>query len=120
MCRPVLGPARRRSVGAMSHFVHDDVKLAYDDSGEADLSPVVFLHGLSSARTTWARITARIAPRDRIVSIDLRGHGESSRAPGTYTLDNYGADAIAFCEEIVQAPALLVGHSLGGVVAAYV
>ena len=114
------GNIRLTIMGVMSLFSHDDVKLAYDDSGETDLSPIVFLHGLSSARTTWARITPSVEGRNRILTIDHRGHGESSRAPDTYVLDRYGDDAIAFCEEIVGKPAVLVGHSLGGVVAAYV
>ena len=37
--------------------------------------------------------------------------------PGTYTLDHYGPDAADFCERVVGEPAVLIGHSLGGVIA---
>ena len=105
----------------MDRFEHDGVSLAYDDTSETDLPTVVFIHGLSSARSTWAGIAPRVGGRHRVVTIDQRGHGESSHAAAdTYTLDHYGPDAVAFCEQVVGQPAVLVGHSLGGVVASYV
>ena len=94
--------------------------LAYDDTGERDLSPVVLLHGLSSARSTWRRLTTALAGRYRVLAFDDRGHGESAHAPGTYTLPYYTADAVAFVERVAGRPAVLVGHSLGGVIAACV
>jgi pimeloyl-ACP methyl ester carboxylesterase len=103
----------------MARFEHDAVALAYDDTGGAGLGPVVMLHGLSSARSTWAPLVSALAGEHRLLALDHRGHGDSSHAPGTYDLRHYGPDAIAFCEQVVGQPAVLVGHSLGGVVAAY-
>jgi pimeloyl-ACP methyl ester carboxylesterase len=102
----------------MPHFEHDGARLAFDDTAEAGLAPVVLIHGLSGARTTWDRITPSLRGRFRLLTVDLRGHGESSHAPGTYTLDHYTPDVIAFCEQVVGAPSVVVGHSLGGVIAA--
>jgi pimeloyl-ACP methyl ester carboxylesterase len=102
------------------NFEHRGVALAYDDSGERGLPPVVLLHGLSSARTTWRDVARRLAGRYRLFALDQRGHGDSAHAPGNYLLEHYGADTIAFCESVVREPAALVGHSLGGVIAAYV
>lgn len=96
------------------------MSLAYDDSAEADLAPVVFLHGLSSARSTWARVVPGLRGRCRVLALDQRGHGDSDHAPGTYELATYGPDTASFCERIVGRPSVLVGHSLGGVIAAFV
>lgn len=104
----------------MPEFEHDGLTLRFDDSGEADLVPVVLLHGLSSARSTWNGLAAALAGRYRVLTLDDRGHGESDHAPGAYLLANYGADAVAFLEHTVDQPAMLIGHSLGGVIAAYV
>src|SRR5438132_3149693 len=104
----------------MAQFERDGVTLAYDDTGEDDLTPVVMLHGLSSARSTWAHLVSSLGGEHRLLVLDHRGHGQSSHAPGTYDLGHYGPDTIAFCEQVVARPAFLVGHSLGGVVAAYV
>jgi len=100
-------------------FEHDGVQLAYDEGGRRDAAPLLFIHGLSSARTTWNRISPLFESTHRVVRIDLRGHGESSHAAGTYTLSHYGPDIAAFCESVIGAPSTVVGHSLGGVTAAW-
>lgn len=102
----------------MSRFERDGLSLAYDDTGGApELPTIVFLHGLSMSRATWARFVPRLEQQFRIVRVDQRGHGESSHAAGTYVLDTYLADTVDLLEEVVRGPSLLVGHSLGGVIA---
>lgn len=101
----------------MARFERDGVVLAYDDTGDGGGTPLVFLHGLSSARSTWARFVRAFAAEHRVLTLDHRGHGESTHAPGTYTLDHYGPDAADFCARVVGEPAVLIGHSLGGVIA---
>lgn len=109
----------------MACFGSAGITLAYDDTGDAgsgdgsDQVPLVLLHGLSSSRSTWDELVLTLAPRYRVLTMDLRGHGESDHAPGTYTLENYVPDAIELCEQLDE-PAALVGHSLGGVIAATV
>ena len=101
----------------MPQFERDGTVLAYDDTGCIGRTPLLFLHGLSSARSTWARFVPAFATECRVLTLDHRGHGESAHAPGTYTLDHYGPDAVALCERVVGEPAVLIGHSLGGVIA---
>jgi len=101
-------------------FVSDGIEIGYDDSGGAEREAVVLLHGLGSARSTWDPIVPALTNQWRVLAFDQRGHGESSHAPDTYTLEHYVPDAIAFCESVAAHPAVLVGHSLGGVVAASV
>jgi pimeloyl-ACP methyl ester carboxylesterase len=98
---------------------HDGVSLAYDEVGPEDGPPVVLLHGLTGARTTWHELAQDLARDHRVYALDHRGHGDSGRAPGTYDVAHWAGDAIALLEEVVGGPAVLVGHSLGGVVAAH-
>lgn len=100
----------------MATFERDGFSLGYDDTGGEGLETIVFLHGLSMSRATWARFLPDLEGRFRVVRLDQRGHGESSHVGG-YVLDNYMADAVAFLEGVVGEPSILVGHSLGGVVA---
>ncbi len=99
----------------MSSFDRDGLTLSYDDEGSGP--PIVFLHGLSMSRRTWERFVPSLQERFRVVRLDQRGHGESSHAPGTYALDTYLADTVGFLEEVVGERSILVGHSLGGVIA---
>lgn len=115
----VSGLRRSGRLTGVPVLLRDDVSLAYDDTGERDRPPIVFIHGLSGARTTWMRITPAVRDAYRVITLDQRGHGDSSHAPGTYTLEHYGPDAAAFLQAVVGEPAALVGHSLGGVVAAW-
>jgi pimeloyl-ACP methyl ester carboxylesterase len=93
------------------------VRLHSEVDGPQDGAPVVFLHGVSGSARTYAWLPSEIADGRRIVRIDLRGHGRSEHAPGTYDVDRYGEDVVAALRETVGGPAVLVGHSLGGVVA---
>ena len=96
--------------------------LAYDEAGDATAAPVVVLHGVTGGRREWEwfGVTAKLATEHRVLVLDQRGHGDSDRAPGTYRLSDYAADLVAFLENVVGAPAALVGHSLGGLVSAQV
>ncbi len=99
----------------MAFFENDGLRLGHEDYGSGPA--IVLLHGLSMSRRTWDRFLPFLVERFRIVRLDQRGHGQSSHAPGTYVLDTYLADTIAFLEGVVREPSMLVGHSLGGVIA---
>jgi len=101
----------------MAEIRLDEVTLAFDDTG-GDLPPLVLIHGLSGSRATWGRMLPDLSARFRVYRFDQRGHGESSHVPDTYTLAHYVPDAVKFCERVVGQPAVVAGHSLGGVVAA--
>ena len=96
------------------------MRLHVEAAGPEDGAPVVFLHGVSGSMQTYAWLPEEIAEGRRIVRVDLRGHGDSEHAPGAYDIDSYGEDVADLLRETVRRPAVLVGHSLGGVVAWWV
>ena len=96
------------------------MQLAYDSYGDDAAPPIVLLHGLSGCRWGWGSVVAHLVSRGnaRVVNVDLRGHGESGRATlETYDARSYAADIAALIESLGGRPAVVVGHSLGGVVA---
>jgi esterase len=98
---------------------NDGVGLDVEAEGPGDATPVVFLHGVSGSSRTYGFLPPEITYGRRIVRVDLRGHGASDHATGTYDMDRYGEDVVAVLRTL-DRPAVLVGHSLGGVTAWWV
>jgi pimeloyl-ACP methyl ester carboxylesterase len=82
--------------------------------------PLVLLHGITDNALTWAPLIERIDARCRVVALDFRGHGESDKPEDLYDTEAYASDVRRFIDEVLGEPALLLGHSLGGVVAVQV
>ena len=96
----------------------EELTLHYEDDGDPGAPPILVLHGITQSSATWAWLVPHLAHDHRVVRLDFRGHGRSERTPGAYAFPGYVADATAICEQVLQRPAVLVGHSLGGGTAA--
>lgn len=84
-------------------------------------TPLVFLHGAARVWQDFQPIFPDILPRWPVFALDHRGHGRSQRSDsGSYHVIDYVPDALAFLETVVGEPAVLIGHSLGGMIAAAV
>lgn len=86
--------------------------------GEPQHPPLVLLHGFGAGSGHWRRNAGALAAAGWCVyGLDLIGFGASSQP--ALRLDNrlWARQLQAFLEQVVQAPAVLVGHSLGGLVA---
>jgi pimeloyl-ACP methyl ester carboxylesterase len=90
-------------------------KLAASVYGPTDATPVLFLHGISLSRDTWAETAKHLEDRYQVWTLDFRGHGDSARS-ASYELADYLQDAEAALR-MIDRPAILVGHSLGACVA---
>lgn len=75
----------------------------------------VCLHGLVDDLAIWDRITPELAERGTVVRYDQRGHGEAGSPPGPYSRDDLAADAVAVLDALDIDRAILVGHSMGGI-----
>jgi pimeloyl-ACP methyl ester carboxylesterase len=79
--------------------------------------PVVLLHGQADLAWSMDPVARRLADRFRVVSLDLRGHGESGH-PGGYSLIEFIGDLRGVLDGLGLDRPVLIGHSLGGQVAA--
>ncbi len=86
-------------------------------AGQIGGPPLVLLHGVTSRWQSWLPVMPDLALRWRLAALDFRGHGRSGRAAGAYHITDYAGDLIAFLRAWAGAPAVLVGHSLGAIVA---
>jgi pimeloyl-ACP methyl ester carboxylesterase len=78
--------------------------------------PLVMLHGGSGRWQLYSGMLAELAEHFHVYAPDLRGHGRSGWVAWGYTIRDYVEDIGAFLRE-VSGPAVLMGHSLGGIVA---
>lgn len=76
---------------------------------------MVLLHALGETRASWARIVPALAAQFRVVSFDLRGHGDSDW-PGDYSFQTMCDDIADALNKLALRRVTLVGHSMGGVV----
>lgn len=87
--------------------------------GDAAAPAVVLLHGGSAHSHWWDFFAGTLADAYRVVALDLRGHGNSDHAdPPAYRIDDYADDVAACIDTLGLTRTMLVGHSMGGVVAA--
>lgn len=89
--------------------------LHYRDIGPTGGTPIVLIHGVMGHAREWDVVTGRLGMRNRVVAIELRGHGDSDWAP-PYTVDRMAEDVASAIETIGLGRVVLVGHSLGGLV----
>ena len=92
------------------------VPLAVGYYGPEDGAPVILLHGGGQTRHAWGATARRLGAEGyRVLSLDLRGHGDSGwSAQGEYGFSAFRDDVRAVLD-LVGRPAVLVGASLGGI-----
>jgi len=82
-----------------------------------DGEPLLLLHGLAGSTGNWVEVLPDLVERYRVLAVDLPGHAGSGRLPrGASTVD-FAAAAAAVLEVEGARPALVAGHSFGGLVA---
>jgi len=100
-------------------FSGNGLRLQCYEWGDPAAPAVVLLHGGSAHARWWDRFADAIADAYHAVALDLRGHGNSEHADArAYRIDDYASDVAACLDALGIGRAVLVGHSLGGLVAA--
>ncbi len=94
------------------HTTVNGIVLAYSDTGMG--LPIVFLHAFPLNRAMWTEQEAALSSHYRVITIDLRGHGESDAPLWHYSLDQAADDVRALLDHLSIPQALFVGLSMGG------
>jgi pyruvate dehydrogenase E2 component (dihydrolipoamide acetyltransferase) len=95
----------------------DGRRLRYLKMGDAAGDPVIFLHGYGADLNNWLFNQPAVAEKHTTYTLDLPGHGGSSKEVGEGTVQAIARSVLGFLEALAIDRAHLVAHSMGGAVA---
>ncbi len=99
----------------MPEITRDGVRIAYEEQGSGDRS-FVFVHGWTCNRSYFAPQADYFAAAGyQTVSVDLRGHGDSDKPEGPYSIRTFADDVAHVIRELGLRRPIAVGHSMGGI-----
>ena len=91
--------------------------LAYIDTGLAAAPAVVLVHGYTDSARDWLPLLPYLSKQFRLILVDLRGHGRSSKPECCYSRFDFAYDIKLLLDALAVQKADIVGHSLGSIVA---
>ena len=95
------------------------LRLHYLDWGNEAAPSMLLVHGMHDHCRTWDDLLERYLDRFHVITPDLRGHGDSQWVTGSgYSYQDYVYDLSQLVDQAELAPMTLVGHSMGGAIAA--
>jgi pimeloyl-ACP methyl ester carboxylesterase len=95
----------------------DGVEIAWERWGRVGAPSVVLVHGTAAHTGWWHHVTPALVDAYDLVAFDLSGHGDSGRR-AAYSLADWSRELLAVVTEVAGTGAVVVGHSIGGLVAA--
>ena len=100
----------------MPHITRNGVKVFYESFGKG-ATTLVFLHPWTTNHYIWAYQVNAFARDHRCLVVDHRGHGQSDKPDSGYGIDQMAADVVAILDDAKVDRAVLVGNSIGGMIA---
>jgi len=95
----------------------DGVTLAYIDTGNPTGPAVVLIHGYTDNARDWVPMLPYLSKRFRLILVDIRGHGKSSKPECCYTRFDFAYDIKLLLDALSIRRADVIGHSLGSIIA---
>lgn len=91
--------------------------IAWESRGDGPGLPVLALHGVTDAGACWWPALESLTAARRVVTVDARGHGRTDLTDEPFTLAALAADAAVVARAVLGRPAVVLGHSMGGLAA---
>lgn len=99
----------------MNTIHYKNINVAFSDTGKE--TTVVLLHGFLENKLMWNELVPELSLKNRVVSIDLLGHGQTDCLSYIHTMEDQADMVQAVLHELKIRKAVFVGHSMGGYVA---
>lgn len=98
-----------------NQFLYKNNKISYTDSGDG--KAIVLLHGYLENKSMWQFFISKFTLKNRVVCIDLLGHGESESLGYIHTMEDQAEMIFTILKNLKIKKATFIGHSMGGYVA---
>ena len=92
-----------------------NANISFSDTGKG--SVVVLIHGFLENATMWKNVAPEICKRNRVIAIDLLGHGKTDCLGYVHTMELFAETIAVVLKELRIRKCTLIGHSLGGYIA---
>jgi pimeloyl-ACP methyl ester carboxylesterase len=89
----------------------DQTRLYYETRGRG--KPIVLVHGWTMSHSLWENQIFALSKENRVISLDLRGHGDSDKPDCEYSMDQFARDIHTVLEQLDLHDTTLVGWSMG-------
>lgn len=99
----------------MKNIQYKNTSISYSDNGKG--TAIVLLHGFLENQKMWDNYIAPFAKKNRVITIDLLGHGETECMGYVHSMEHNAEAVQAVLSELRIRKAVFVGHSMGGYVA---
>ena len=99
-------------------LIADDVTLHWVQWGEQG-QPIVCIHGLTANAFFFQSLADELATDYQVFAYDLRGRGDSDKPEDGYSIPIHAADLAALIDELGLECPIIIGHSLGALIALY-
>jgi pimeloyl-ACP methyl ester carboxylesterase len=117
MATPIAAATERR-YNVTEHYLQGEYgPMRYWSSAPRQGLPVLFIHGYGALIEHWRPIMRPVVREHSFFALDLYGFGYSARPTGLSTRERWANQAATFIDAVIGEPAIIVGHSMGGVVA---
>lgn len=95
----------------------NNLEVSYTDNGPEEGSVIIFIHGFPLNKTMWDKQLDALKEDYRVISYDIRGHGDSEIGKDDFSIDIFVTDLLNLMAKLKIAKASLCGLSMGGYIA---
>jgi 3-oxoadipate enol-lactonase len=95
----------------------NDITVSYSDEGKNGTPVIIFIHGFPFNKSIWKMQVKELKDNYRVISYDIRGHGNSDAGNGDFSIELFVKDLLSLMDALKIDKTMLCGLSMGGYIA---
>jgi 3-oxoadipate enol-lactonase len=95
----------------------NDITVSYSDEGKDGAPVIIFIHGFPFNKSMWNLQIKALEDNYRVITYDIRGHGNSDAGEGDFTIELFVKDLLSLMDALKIEKTMLCGLSMGGYIA---